>query len=75
MAGDMTGRPWRGIRWLGENHFPSTSETNIYYWYYATQVMHHHGGAEWDEWNQRMRHSGEFAGNARPFGRKLEAQG
>jgi uncharacterized protein YfaS (alpha-2-macroglobulin family) len=66
----------RGIRWLGDNHRPSASETNIYYWYYATQVMHHHGGEEWDEWNQRMRDilvnsqetQGHLAGSWRPKG-------
>ena len=30
-------------------------ETNTYYWYYATQVMHHFGGQAWEEWNARMR--------------------
>jgi hypothetical protein len=28
---------------------------NLYYTYYAAQVMRHHGGAEWDEWNLKMR--------------------
>lgn len=28
---------------------------NMYYNYYATQVMHHWGGPEWDRWNQLMR--------------------
>jgi len=28
---------------------------NIYYWYYATQVMHNVSGADWDNWNRRMR--------------------
>lgn len=27
----------------------------IYYWYYATQVMHHMGDKYWDTWNPRMR--------------------
>jgi len=45
----------RGVRWLSENHFPSARDPNIYYWYYATQVMHHYGGSQWDEWNERMR--------------------
>lgn len=31
------------------------SETNIYYDYYATQVMHFWGGPEWQKWNRRMR--------------------
>ncbi len=31
------------------------SEDNMYYNYYATQVMHHWGGPEWDRWNGKMR--------------------
>lgn len=32
---------------------PSTS--NLYYSYYATQVMHHFGGEKWERWNRTMR--------------------
>ncbi|MFZ9090927.1 MAG: hypothetical protein ACO3FE_12645, partial [Planctomycetaceae bacterium] len=28
---------------------------NLYYCYFATQVMKNWGGAEWDRWNERMR--------------------
>lgn len=28
---------------------------NIYYWYYATQVMHHWGGEPWERWNRHLR--------------------
>jgi hypothetical protein len=28
---------------------------NIYYWYYATQVMHNQPGPAWDKWNRKMR--------------------
>src|SRR5262249_41328339 len=28
---------------------------NMYYFYYATQVMHHIGGESWAFWNPRMR--------------------
>ncbi|WP_231742822.1 prenyltransferase/squalene oxidase repeat-containing protein [Stieleria varia] len=28
---------------------------DVYYWYYATQVMHHYGGQPWQEWNGAMR--------------------
>ncbi|MGL4943453.1 MAG: prenyltransferase/squalene oxidase repeat-containing protein [Thermoguttaceae bacterium] len=28
---------------------------NLYYSYYATQVMHHVGGPRWDDWNAAMR--------------------
>jgi hypothetical protein len=27
----------------------------MYYYYYATQVMHHLGGDNWKEWNKKMR--------------------
>ena len=30
-------------------------ERNFYYWYYATQVLHHYGGSAWHEWNEKMR--------------------
>lgn len=31
------------------------SPNNMYYNYYATQVMHHYGGDEWKRWNEAMR--------------------
>jgi len=31
------------------------SKSNLYYNYYATQVMKQYGGAEWESWNTRMR--------------------
>ena len=31
------------------------SPTNMYYNYYATQVMHHYEGEPWQRWNARMR--------------------
>ena len=31
------------------------SKSDIYYNYYATQVMKQYGGAEWESWNTRMR--------------------
>jgi hypothetical protein len=30
-------------------------QTNMYYNYYATQVMHHAGGDKWKDWNSTMR--------------------
>lgn len=44
-----------GARFLLENHPPSKEEPDVYYWYYATQVMHHLGGDLWRQWNARMR--------------------
>ena len=37
------------------NHQPDTGGRNIYYWYYATQVMHNQPGPDWDTWNRKMR--------------------
>jgi hypothetical protein len=31
------------------------SRRDVYYWYYATQVLHHMGGEPWDQWNLGMR--------------------
>ena len=46
----MTG----GIEYLLGN-LPDAAMPNIYYWYYATPVMHNMGGYEWDTWNRKMR--------------------
>jgi hypothetical protein len=35
---------------------PDTGARNVYYWYYATQVMHNQIGPDWDTWNRKMRH-------------------
>lgn len=45
----------RGVRWLLEEHPPDVRPREIYYWYYATQVMHHMGGETWQRWNAKMR--------------------
>lgn len=36
---------------------PSRDEemSSVYYWYYATQVLHHIGGKQWEEWNAAMK--------------------
>lgn len=41
-----------GVRLLARN---GPSPDNMYFDYYATQVLHQWGGAEWQEWNYRMR--------------------
>lgn len=33
------------------------SHGNMYFNYYATQVIHHYGGDPWKQWNPRMRDS------------------
>ncbi|MBN2022153.1 MAG: terpene cyclase/mutase family protein [Pirellulales bacterium] len=43
-----------GIEYL-MNHPPSRRQPNVYYWYYASQVLHHVGGKDWNEWNGKMR--------------------
>ncbi len=43
------------VKWLIQDHFPRERESNLYYWYYGTQVMHHYGGKPWDQWNSKMR--------------------
>ncbi len=44
------------------------SKDNIYYDYYATQVLFHYAGPEWDGWNRKMREqlikSQDIAGHA-----------
>ena len=42
----------RGLQWIG-NQGPSTND--MYYNYYATQVMRHMGGPLWERWNNVMR--------------------
>jgi hypothetical protein len=34
---------------------PAAGSRNVYYWYYATQVMHNISGPDWDKWNREMR--------------------
>lgn len=33
----------------------ASEDRNIYYWYYATQLLHNMGGPEWKAWNTRVR--------------------
>lgn len=43
------------VHWMVSDELPSLTEPNIYYWYYATQTIHHYGGPEWNTWNLQMR--------------------
>jgi hypothetical protein len=71
-----------GVAWMLENDPPSLDRPNIYYWYYATQTIHHFGGSQWDQWNLQMRDvlvatqetRGHAAGSWRPNG-PLTSQG
>jgi len=33
----------------------TSGQRNIYYWYYATQLLHNLGGKDWIAWNKRVR--------------------
>lgn len=65
-----------GVSWMLYFHPPDRDQPNIYYWYYATQVLHHYGGAEWHAWNPQMRNllvdtqvkRGEMGGSWHPRG-------
>jgi len=43
-----------GVDYLLQNPI-NYDEQDLYYWYYATQVLHHMGGKDWDAWNKVMR--------------------
>ena len=43
----------KGVEYLSKNPINYNKE-NVYYWYYATQVMHHMGGKAWSNWNAVM---------------------
>ena len=44
-----------GVESLIEAHNFNLNQRNVYYWYYATQTMHHFGGKPWRSWNGAMR--------------------
>jgi hypothetical protein len=71
-----------------DNHLktspPRESFKHIYYYYYATQVMHHFGGESWKNWNEKMRDlliktqdndAGSLNGSWSPVGDAYGAQG
>lgn len=41
-----------GLDWLLDHFLPRRDWPNMYYWYYATQTMHHMGGERWQKWNR-----------------------
>ena len=43
-----------GTKFLMAN-LPNATHGKVYYWYYATQVMHNQPGPEWDKWNRQQR--------------------
>jgi hypothetical protein len=42
----------KGVQYLSEQ---GPSRTDVYYNYYATQVLHHYEGPAWDAWNATLR--------------------
>jgi hypothetical protein len=43
-----------GVDYLMKN-LPDPNQKNVYYWYYATQVLRNMNNYEWDNWNRKMR--------------------
>jgi hypothetical protein len=70
----------RGVDFL--SHI-GPSQGDIYYDYYATQVLHHWGGSEWQKWNEALRDRlietqvkrGDAAGSWKPTGDRGAAAG
>lgn len=45
-----------GVKWMMDRQMPAADKFEMYYYYYATQVVHFFGGPEWkDQWNPAMR--------------------
>ena len=55
MNGDFVSRTQKKRRVEELQKRPPGAAKDIYYFYYATQVVHHVGAEPWDEWNGRMR--------------------
>jgi hypothetical protein len=61
------------VDYLLEN-LPQRSKQDLYYWYYGTLAMYHHGGEAWRRWNEAMRDTlvadqrtdGDFSGSWNP---------
>jgi hypothetical protein len=61
------------VEYLQQN-LPRRTQQDLYYWYYGTLAMYHHGGEPWDRWNRAMRDNlvsdqrtdGDFTGSWNP---------
>jgi len=82
----LTRRYTQGDRYRNRDsrsHLPGDDGINMYYWYYATQTLHHYGGPAWTRWNARMseklvsmqERSGKHAGSWKPQGGHSSAGG
>lgn len=73
----------KGVAFLLENPIVTGDNGNVYYWYYATQVLHHMEGDPWKKWNAVMRQAiptaqiktGAEAGSWNPEGDAWGPQG
>jgi hypothetical protein len=46
----------KGVKQLFRpENFPSKDKISIYFIFYATQMIHHAGGKNWEEWNPKVR--------------------
>src|SRR5690606_17502938 len=45
----------KGVSLLLRDYMPLWNKRDVYYWYYATQVMHHMEGEEWNKWNNTLK--------------------
>lgn len=45
----------KGVDFLAKTGPSVGNNANMYYNYYATQVLRHYGGPKWDAWNQKQR--------------------
>lgn len=73
----------RGAQLLLDNGIDWNETRDVYYWYYATQVLHHLEGDYWEQWNNVMREEmpkrqvqqGREAGSWDPDGDRWGAYG
>lgn len=45
----------RNLEFLVTNGPININDPDVYYWYYATQALHHYGGMLWTHWNDRLK--------------------
>lgn len=74
----------RGSDWLvSKENLPKWDERDVYYWYYATQTLHHLEDDRWETWNHLMREllperqekKGPEAGSWHPTGARPDQWG